>query len=37
MINIKPAFGNRSRGVENTEIQEKIKKIVGKLVVFQNA
>lgn len=37
MINLKPVFGNRSRGVENSEIQEKIRKIVGKLVVFQNA
>ena len=32
MINLKPASGNRSRGVENTEIQEKIKNIVYKLV-----
>ena|SRR3989338_2578746 len=32
MVNIKPAFGNRSRGVENPEVQEKIKKIVKKLV-----
>lgn len=37
MVNIKPVFGNRSRGVENPEIQEKIKNLVGKLVVFQNA
>ena len=33
MINLKPAFGNRSRDVGNTEIQEKIKKIIEKLVV----
>jgi len=32
MVNIKPNFGNRSRGVENLELQEKIKKIVKKLV-----
>ncbi|MFH0852851.1 MAG: DUF5674 family protein [bacterium] len=33
MINLKPAFGNRSRGVENQEVQEKIKNIVNKLIV----
>ncbi|MFH1758991.1 MAG: DUF5674 family protein [Patescibacteria group bacterium] len=32
MINIKPQYDNRSRGVENTEIQKKIKAIVDKLV-----
>ena len=32
MINIKPHYGNRSRGVENVEIQEKIKKIIEKLI-----
>ncbi len=32
MINLKPAQGNRSRMVENSEVQEKIKQIVGKLV-----
>jgi len=32
MINIKPQYNNRSRGVENTEIQEKIKTITSKLV-----
>lgn len=32
MINIRPTQGNRSRGVENKEIQEKIKNIVKKLV-----
>ena len=32
MVNIKPAHGNRSRGVENTQIQERIKEIVKKLV-----
>lgn len=32
MVNIKPNFGNRSRGVENPETREKIKKVVKKLV-----
>ncbi|MEK7162516.1 MAG: DUF5674 family protein [Patescibacteria group bacterium] len=32
MINIKPAFSNRSRKVENTSIQDKIRKVVRKLV-----
>ena len=31
MINLKPAFNNRTRGVENSEIREKIIKIVEKL------
>lgn len=33
MINLKPHYGNRSRGVENSEVRGKIKKIVGKLVI----
>ncbi|MDO8654848.1 MAG: DUF5674 family protein [bacterium] len=33
MINLKPGLGNRSRGVENTEIQEKIRTIVSKLIL----
>lgn len=33
MINLKPAFGNRSRGVENPEIREKIKEIVNRLTI----
>jgi len=33
MINLKPSLGNRSRGVENSEIREKIKAIVQKLVI----
>lgn len=33
MINLKPAFGNRSRDVENSETKEKIKKIVRKLII----
>lgn len=32
MINLKPSFGNRTRGVENLEIREKIKSIVAKLI-----
>jgi hypothetical protein len=32
MINIRPSQGNRSRGVESKETQEKIKKIVCDLV-----
>lgn len=33
MINLKPALGNRSRGIENEEVRDKIRKIVKKLVV----
>lgn len=32
MINIKPRQNNRSRSVEDTEIQKKIRKIVSSLV-----
>lgn len=32
IINIKPAYGNRSRSVENVEVQNKIREIVKKLV-----
>lgn len=32
MINIKPQHGNRSRGVDDLKIQEKIRLIVNKLV-----
>lgn len=32
MVNLKPGLGNRSRGVEDVSIQEKIKKVVKKLV-----
>ena len=32
MINIRPSNNNRSRGVDNPEIREKIKVIVNKLV-----
>ncbi len=32
MINLRPAHGNRTRGIESTEVREKIRKIVDKLV-----
>ena len=32
IINIRPSYGNRSRGVDNVEIQQKIKNIVNSLV-----
>jgi hypothetical protein len=32
MINLRPNDGNRSRGVDNTYIQEKIRKIIAKKV-----
>lgn len=32
MINIKPQYGNRSRGVEDPEIREKIKSLVNRLL-----
>ncbi len=32
MINIRPAQGNRSRGVDNMEIREKIIQVVHKLI-----
>ena len=32
VINLKPSSGNRSRGVDNPEIQEKIRNIIKKLV-----
>lgn len=33
MVNIKPGFGNRSRGVEDAAMREKIKAIVTTLVL----
>jgi hypothetical protein len=33
MINLKPIFGNHSRGVESEIIREKIQKIVEKLII----
>ena len=32
MVNIKPQHGNRSRGVENPETQEKIRATVAQLI-----
>lgn len=32
MINLKPGFGNRTRGIDSAEIRDKITKIVNKLV-----
>ena len=32
LINIRPRQGNRSRGVENEEIQERIRNIVNKYI-----
>ncbi|HXK32116.1 MAG TPA: DUF5674 family protein [Candidatus Paceibacterota bacterium] len=32
VINLKPSFNNRSRNVEDSEIQKKIKEIVSKLI-----
>lgn len=32
MINLKPLLGNKTRGVENFEIQNKIREIITKLV-----
>lgn len=33
MINLKPAFGNRSRSIDNPEIREKVIAVVKKLVL----
>lgn len=33
MINLKPIYENRSRGIENKEIQEKIMHIVNSLIL----
>jgi Protein of unknown function (DUF5674) len=32
MINLKPSFGNRTRGVGDHDMQKKIREIVGRLV-----
>lgn len=32
MVNLKPAYGNRSRGVEDASVQDKIRSIVNKIV-----
>jgi hypothetical protein len=33
MINLRPLQGNRSRSVEDSKIQKKIREIVNKLVI----
>ena len=33
MINLKPSQGNRTRGIDNQDIRNKIIKIVNKLVI----
>ena len=33
MINLRPSFGNFTRGVDSLEIQKKIREIVNKLVI----
>ena len=33
MMNIKPAFGNRTRGVDDENIRKKITEIVNKLII----
>lgn len=33
VINLKPSYGNRSRGVDNPEIQKKIRNIIERLVL----
>lgn len=32
VINLKPSYGNRSRGIDNPEIQKKIRNIIEKLI-----
>jgi len=32
MINLKPAFGNKTRGIEDIKIQKEIREIIAKLV-----
>lgn len=33
MVNLKPSYNNRSRGIEDTEVKKKIREIVKELVV----
>lgn len=33
MINVRPSHGNSSRSIESQEIRDKIKKVVGELVI----
>ena len=32
MINLKPLLGNKTRGIGNLDIQDRIREIVGKLI-----
>lgn len=32
MVNLKPAFGNRSRGIDDLEVREKVISVVKKLI-----
>lgn len=34
MINLRPSWGNKTRGVDSPVIQERIRKIVNKLVII---
>ena len=34
MINLRPSFGNRTRGVDDPRMQERIRNVVSKLVVL---
>ena len=33
MINLKPAYGNRTRGIENPETRKKIEEIIKELII----
>ncbi len=33
MINLRPSFGNKTRGIDDPEVKEKILKIIKKLVI----
>lgn len=35
MINLRPSWGNKTRGVDNSTTQEQIKRIVDKLVKYE--
>ncbi len=34
MVNLKPSFGNRTRGVDNEETQNKIRNIISSLIII---
>ncbi len=34
LINLKPSFGNRTRGVDNKEVRNKIRDIVSRLITI---